>query len=190
MYSEMKPDIIRLLLVLAVALIAGLALGHVFALLTLGLLVVIIWHYKALTGFLNFARHGAEDNLYDLPGVINDLVREFESMRDGFQQREQKLSAFIRRFEETTAALPDAVIVVDETGGIEWANPRASDYLGVEWPKDVGHRLANLLRYPELTGYLQELSLVESVLVGWSLGGSSMMLSGLMSRWTMPMLWA
>jgi two-component system phosphate regulon sensor histidine kinase PhoR len=156
MYTDIKPDVMRLLLVLAVALAAGLALGHVFALLALGLLVVIIWHYLALIGFLNFSRHGAEDNLYDLPGVINDLVREFESMRDGYQQREQKLSAFIQRFEETTSALPDAVIVVDEMGGIEWANPKASDYLGVEWPKDSGHRLANLLRYPELTRYLQE----------------------------------
>lgn len=156
MYSEMKPDLKRLLLVLAVALAAGLALGHVFALLTLGFLVVIVWHYKALIGFLNFARHGAEDNLYDLPGVINDLVREFESMRDGYQQREHNLYTYIQRFEETAAALPDAVVVADGTGGIEWANARARDYLGVEWPKDGGNRLANLLRYPELTRYLQD----------------------------------
>ena len=155
MFSGMMPDVRRLLLVLAVSLIAGLLAGHVFALLVLGLLVFIGWHYRALAGFLNFARHGAEDNLQDMPGVINELVREFELMRDSHQQWQQKLAAFIKRFEEAAAALPDAVVVVNETGSIEWANSRARDYLGIEWPKDGGQRLVNLMRYPELTKYLQ-----------------------------------
>ena len=151
----MMPDIRRLLLVLVVALIVGLMSGHVFPLLVLGLLVFIGWHYRALAGFLNFARHDAEDNLLDMPGIINELVREFELMRDSHQQWQQKLAAFIKRFEEAAAALPDAVVVVNESGAIEWANPRARDYLGVEWPRDGGQRLVNLMRYPELTKYLR-----------------------------------
>jgi len=149
------PDVRRLLLVLAVALIVGLLVGHVFPLLILGLLVYIGWHYRALAGFLNFARHDAEDKLLDMPGIINELVREFELMRDSHQQWQQKLAAFIKRFEEAAAALPDAVVVVNESGAIEWANSQASDYLGIEWPRDGGQRLVNLMRYPELTKYLQ-----------------------------------
>jgi two-component system phosphate regulon sensor histidine kinase PhoR len=155
MFNEMMPDIRRLLGVLAVALIAGLLAGQVFLFLALGLLVYIGWHYKALAGFLKFARHDAEDNLLDMPGLVNELVREFELMRDSHQQWQQKLAAFIKRFEEAAAALPDAVVVVNESGAIEWANTRARDYLGIEWPRDGGQRLVNLMRYPELTKYLQ-----------------------------------
>jgi two-component system phosphate regulon sensor histidine kinase PhoR len=155
MFTGMMPDLRRLLLVLTVSLIVGLMVGYVFPMLVLGLLVFIGWHYRALAGFLNFARHDSEDNLLDMPGVINELVREFELMRDSHQQWQQKLAAFIKRFEEAAAALPDAVVVVNETGAIEWANSRARDYLGIEWPKDGGQRLVNLIRYPELTKYLQ-----------------------------------
>jgi len=150
----MNPDLKRLLLILAAALIAGLAVGRVFLLLGVGLVIVIIWYYRALSGLLNYTRHGAEDNLHDLPGVVDDLLREFDTMRNGYQQREQKLSTFIKRFEETTTALPDALVVVDDAGRIEWANARAGDYLGIEWPRDRGQRLANLIRYPELAEYL------------------------------------
>jgi len=150
----MNPDLKRLLLILIVALAAGLVAGRVFLLLGAGLVIIIVWYYRALLGFLNYTRHGAEDNLHDLPGVVDDLLREFDTMRNGYQQREQKLSAFIKRFEETTAALPDAMVVVDDAGRIEWANARAGDYLGIEWPRDRGQRLANLIRYPELAEYL------------------------------------
>ena len=155
MNRETLPDLRRLLLVLGAALVLGLLLGHPFALLLLGLLGYVLWQYRALAGFLAYARHGAEDRLLDLPGITNDLVREFEMMRDAHAQWEQKLNVYLQRFEEATEALPDAVVVVNDSGTIEWANPRARDYLGIEWPRDAGQRLVNLLRYPELTAYLQ-----------------------------------
>ncbi len=57
-------------------------------------------------------------------------------------------------FQNTIGALPDAVIVVTEQGSIEWANSKAFDYMGIRYPNDVGLRLSNLVRYPELIAYL------------------------------------
>jgi two-component system phosphate regulon sensor histidine kinase PhoR len=154
--SGIKYDLLRLVLVLAAALLAGLILGHVWLFLVFGLLAILIWYHRALQGFYEFIKHGADDNLIDMPGIINDLVREFEILRKHYLFREERLTGFLNRFEETTAALPDAVVVTALDGKIEWANKRAGNYLGIEWPRDSGQRISNLLRYPALVDHLKK----------------------------------
>ena len=149
-----KPDIRRLAICLVFALILGLILGQVLLCLLVASLVFLVWHYKALCGFLNFVKHGAEDNLSDLPGVMNELTREFDLIRSHYRQREGKLAGFLSRFQEATAALPDAVLVLDEDGSIEWANILAESYLGVRWPQDAGQRVPNLVRHPDMIDFL------------------------------------
>ncbi len=150
-----KPDIQRLALCLGLALPVGLASGQVFFCLFVATLVFLICYYRALCGFLNFIRHGAEDKLSDLPGIINDLVREFELLRSHYRQREGRLSDFLSRFQEATAALPDAIVVLNEGGNIAWANDLAARYLGVHWPQDSGQRLANLIRHPDMAAFIR-----------------------------------
>ena len=155
MDSGIKPDVIRVLFVLGIALAVGIALGHVFLFCAVGLLLVILWYFKSLAGLLNFVRYDAEDNLPELPGIVDELIRGFEQVRNDYRRRELKLADIITRYEETTAALPDAVVVTSEAGGIEWANKKAVLYLGIKWPQDRGQRLVNLIRSPELLHYLE-----------------------------------
>ena len=152
----MRPDVIRLLLILGISLVAGVALDQIFLSCTVGLLLTIIWYYKSLAGFLNFIRYDAEDNLPEMTGIIDELIRGFEQIRNDYRQRELKFADIITRYEEITAALPDAVVVTSEAGGIEWANKKAATYLGINWPMDKGQRLHNLIRSPELLSYLQQ----------------------------------
>lgn len=156
MNTGLKTDITRLLFILGIFLTVGIFTGKIFLICAIGLLLIIAWYYKSLVGFLNYIRYGAEDNLVDLPGVVDELVRGFDQVRNDFQQRELKLSNIIERYEETTAALPDAVIVTSDDGRIEWANKKAGDFLGITWPMDGGQRISNLIRSPELLKYLQQ----------------------------------
>ena len=152
----MKPDFVRLLFILGISLIGGIVFKQIFLACCIGLLVAILWYFKALSGFLNYIRYEAEDNLPEMPGIIDELIRGFEQVRNDYQHHESKLAEIITRYEETTAALPDAVVVTSEEGGIEWANEKAAAYLGVNWPTDRGQRLPNLIRSPELQQYLQQ----------------------------------
>ena len=49
---------------------------------------------------------------------------------------------------------PDAVVVTGSDGDIEWANKKAEEYLGVQWPRDIGQRLFNLIRYPDIVDHM------------------------------------
>jgi two-component system phosphate regulon sensor histidine kinase PhoR len=151
----MGADRWRLAACIALSLLAGMLIGRPFLGLSIGLLAFLFWHYRALSGFLNYVRHGAEDNVPDLPGIVNELIREFDAMRDVYRQREEKLADLLAKFREAATALPDAVVVAASDGRIEWANTRAATYLGIRFPQDVGHYVVNLLRHPDLLAVLQ-----------------------------------
>ena len=152
----MNADARRLLAVVFVSLVFGFLAGAPFLLLCAGLLILFTWYYRVLEGFVNYMRHGAEDNLADLPGLLNELVREFHILRSHYRQREERLSGFLMRFQEAAAALPDAVVVTNRDGKVEWANPRAGEYLGIRWPQDGGQRLTHLVRHPEIANLLKQ----------------------------------
>ena len=156
MNSGMKTDVVRLLFILGISLVAGIVFNQIFPACCIGLLIAILWYFKSLAGFLNYIRYDAEDNLPEMPGIIDELIRGFDQVRNDYRQREKKFADIITRYEETTAALPDAVVVTSDEGGIEWANEKAAVYLGVNWPMDRGQRLPNLIRSPELQHYLQQ----------------------------------
>jgi len=148
-------DARRLLIVAAAGLTAGLLFGRPFLGLSVALLIAGVWYYRAFRGFLDYVKHGSEDNLPDAPGLVNDLIREFDLLRSHLVRRELKLSEYLHRFQHAAAALPDAVLVTGDDGTIEWANARAENYLGIRWPQDRGLRLANLVRHPTLTEFVR-----------------------------------
>ena len=147
----MRLDLLRVLGCVALALIPGLYFGHPFLFITLGLIGLGIWYFRVLQQVVECVRHEAEESLPDVPGVINELAREFQIAHSHHTQWEAKLTDYLSRFRDAAAALPDAVIVTDRSGRIKWANDRARAYLGIEFPRDAGQRITNLVRHPLLT---------------------------------------
>jgi two-component system phosphate regulon sensor histidine kinase PhoR len=147
----MRLDLLRVLICVTVALIPGLYFGHPFLFITLGLVGLGIWYFRRLQQVLECVRHEAEESLPDVPGVINELAREFQIAHSHHTQWEAKLTDYLSRFRDAAAALPDAIIVTDRSGRIKWANDRAWPYLGIEFPRDAGQRITNLVRHPLLT---------------------------------------
>jgi len=75
------------------------------------------------------------------------------------QRRDQRvrgrLQAVIDRVQESTAALRDAVIMLDSEGNLEWWNRAAEQLLGLKTPQDSGQAITNLVRHPRFKEYFE-----------------------------------
>ena len=150
----MKEDLWRFTAVFLLSFGIGLVTQQVAICLLAGMVLFLIWHYRILKQLHLWLQRRSGSNPPELPGIIDEICREIDFLRERHKQRKDKLAGFLRRFQDATAALPDAVIILGEYGVIEWANEKATEYLGVRWPQDGHQRIANLIRNPDLPAFL------------------------------------
>lgn len=150
----MKYDFWRFISVLFLSGLVGVVSDHFMICIVAGLLLFLWWQYNEFSKILSWLQKRKESNSPSQVGLIDEICREIDYLRDRNKSRKRKLSGYLKRFQEATRALPDAVIVLGENSEIEWANEKAREYIGVQWPKDNGLRLPNLVRYPKLIKYL------------------------------------
>ncbi|MBR9828947.1 MAG: phosphate regulon sensor histidine kinase PhoR [Oceanospirillales bacterium] len=148
--------LLSLLLFAAVGLIAGTLLGHTLAGLSLG---VIVWslrqvrQFNRLTEWLH-REDGSEPPEAD--GAWGDLFDELARMQKRGSAREQSLRGIISRFQQSSAALTDAIVIIDNQNNLEWWNRAADRLLGLKATSDRGKPLMNLLRDPRFVRYFRK----------------------------------
>jgi two-component system phosphate regulon sensor histidine kinase PhoR len=150
----MKEDIRRFAAVIIFSLLIGLVTQQVAICLFSGVFLYLIWQYRILKQLHLWLQRRSGSNPPELPGIINEISREIDFLRERHRQRKDKLAGYLRRFQDGTYALPDAMLILGQYGVIEWANEKAREYLGIRWPQDNGQRIANLIRHPELSAFL------------------------------------
>jgi signal transduction histidine kinase len=89
---------------------------------------------------------------YGLWGEVFDSIYHLQR-RD--QRVRGRLQAVIDRVQESTAALKDAVIMLDSEGNLEWWNRAAETLLGLKTPQDSGQQVTNLVRHPRFKEYFE-----------------------------------
>ncbi len=67
-----------------------------------------------------------------------------------------ELTASLERFKQTTSALPDGVVVLNQKNEIEWCNPPAERQLGIDLNQDINQPIHNYVRYAVFIEYLQQ----------------------------------
>ncbi len=153
----MKDDLWRLFAVMCASLLIGLVTGQVLICLFAGLAGYVYWQYRIFKQLLLWLHRRAGTEAPEASGLADEIAREFDYLRANHKQRKQRLSGFLKRFQEAAAALPDAIVIIGEQDKIEWANDRALKYIGIRWPQDANQRISNLIRYPELMSFLAEM---------------------------------
>lgn len=142
--------------------------------LALGLLVGAVTGYY---GFALFAALGAHTaftmrNLHRLeywlraskkfePPVIGSGVwfavfRHIRDLQRRKRKRKRQLSRIVKLFQESTQAMPDGAVVLDERFEVTWINRAARRLLGLRSPQDVGRRIDNLIRNPQFVAHLHD----------------------------------
>lgn len=146
----------RLLLWLLPFVLVGALLEAFWQLLAFGLGLAMLWnifYFQRLNKWLWQSRtmlppraKGAWSDIYD--GIYGTLRRT--------QTKRRALAIILQRFRQAAEAIPDAGLVLDADGSLQWTNKLAQIYFGIRWPADKGIRITNLIRYPRFHKYFEK----------------------------------
>lgn len=145
----MRWDYWRLLTIISLAGFVGLLFDQMMTFLFVAALAYAVWLQQGWNRLYRWLKNPKKYNSPHAEGVIDDTCREIEWVRRQNRDRKKKLAGYLRRFQATTAALPDGVILLAEDGRIIWSNTAAEELLGVCWPQDNHVRVKNLIRDPK-----------------------------------------
>jgi two-component system phosphate regulon sensor histidine kinase PhoR len=146
----------ELRLFLGMALIAGLAgalTGQLLSCLMLGLLVYLGWHLTQLARLPHLLGQDGQDEPQPR-GLWKDIVREVHALQVSNDSRSRDLSYQLDRFRHAVNMLPDAVVILDSMGRVDWSNPAAGNLLAIVRPDSQGRLLTALAPDPVLGDYL------------------------------------
>ncbi len=149
-------DLWRLTLLALLALAVGALSGHAAEAVAMAALGYCAWLHRNLHGLLAWLRDSKHREPPEPSGVFEEVVVEIDYLRERHKKRKKKLANYLKQFQQATRALPDATVVLDEDGAVQWANQAAGKYLGIRWPEDVDQRITNLIRLPKVRDFVQE----------------------------------
>lgn len=72
------------------------------------------------------------------------------------RRKKKKLASMLAEYQASTAALPDGAVVLSPRGEISWFNTAARTLLGLRAHQDHGIRIANLIRHPVFSDYIEK----------------------------------
>lgn len=152
-----------ILLYLSVFLIGGLT-GYLVPTLLLLTLTILLIQLSQIRRFEKWISQGGKGEYPKTSGIWEEIYYQIYRIKKSEKRRKKKLRKLIEQFRQSTEALPDAAVVLDNNDDIEWANKAARQILGLQ-QIDKGQRLINLIRYPEFIRYLKSGNYSEPVIL-------------------------
>lgn len=148
--SELK----RFFVIIAIACVFGLISGFFAWSLTLAAFGYIGWCFYNMRRMERWLGTYTSDNIPDASGFWEEVYYQISSHRSRHIKEKRRLQTLILRVQETTAALKDAVVVLDDQATIQWWNQSARRLIGLH-PEDHGKPIVNFVRSPTFVQYLE-----------------------------------
>lgn len=145
-----------------VAALVGLVAGHLTFALLVALAIYVLYHLTNLRRLERWLQ-SKDRAIPEIHGVWGEIYYHLQRLQRRNRKRKKKLAAMLNRFRESTAAMPDATVVLDENGLIQWWNDAATRVFGLRQAQDVGQPFTNLVRHPDLVQYLEREDFGESL---------------------------
>lgn len=152
----MHWDYWRLIVLISLSGFVGLLFGQMMTFMFLAALGYALWLQHNWFKLWHWLLKPKKNRSPSAEGVIDDVCRQIELVRQQNNKRKKKLTSYLKRFQSATAALPDAIVVLGEYGQVDWANHSAKQLLGIRWPKDGNVRVNNLIRDPAFQELLDD----------------------------------
>ncbi|NOY62736.1 MAG: phosphate regulon sensor histidine kinase PhoR [Gammaproteobacteria bacterium] len=136
------------------ALLLGWLVGVPHGAFTLALIVYLGWHLYNLYRLERWYQRRKKREPPDAAGIWGEAFNHIYQLQRSNRQRKKRLASILSRFNESTAALPDATVVLTRDDCIEWFNKAAKRYLGLQAKQDIGQRIDNLIRHSRFSEFL------------------------------------
>ena len=142
-------------------LFAGAALlGGLVDRLTLALLLAAVgslaWQLGQLYRLDRWLRSDRDVNPPRFGPVWDSLAAQVARLRRQNRKRKRKFGKLLEQFQQATAALPDAAVVLSEDDRVAWCNGAAQSLLGLSPTRDMGRPIAHLVRHPGFVAFLTQ----------------------------------
>lgn len=148
----------ELRLALAACLIGsllGLITGYFWISISIALLFLILWQLSQIARLRGWLLANSPiEQTPRLSGATDKIISQVCTIKKANARQREKLEEILERFDAATCAMPDAMLIVNKKQNIEWANPAAQKLLGIDPERDVGQRIDNIVRDPEIANYL------------------------------------
>jgi two-component system phosphate regulon sensor histidine kinase PhoR len=145
---------IRLIGAAALGLLLGWPFDRPLAGATVVLAVYLGWHLIDLFRVDWWLRHRGIADAPDIGGAWGDAITQIIRLHRRKRYHKQRFVQLMRQIQRSTAALPDGVVILNADREIVWFNRMAAQQLDLRRPDDLGLRIDNLVRQPELARYL------------------------------------
>jgi len=128
--------------------------GNFFLWLSIGIGIYLVWHLRQLNHLNNWLARRLTGDAPQSIGIWEDVFISLYRFRLRNKRRHKKLVQRLARFQEAAQAMPNAIVVLNQENTIEWCNSASTRMLGIHTKYDLGQRLLNLVRQPQLVSYI------------------------------------
>jgi two-component system, OmpR family, phosphate regulon sensor histidine kinase PhoR len=160
---------------LALTALAGAVFGPLPALAGLVIWLLLqharqLWNLRSLIGWLD---DPAGQPVPYGNGIWEQAFSYLARLVRGQRQSEAGLRSALGRFQSATAAMNEAVVILDELDRIEWCNPAAEHHLEIDAARDIGRALSYIVRQPQFVEYLLTQNFADPFVLRGARGGDT-----------------
>ena len=130
----------------------GAALGHGLLALALAALALVAYWLNQLRRVSSWMRH-PDVEPPEATGIWGEFYDSIYRLQRHDREERDRLQTAVSYLRDSLAALKDAAVLVDPSANIEWSNEAAQRLLGLQYPRDRGQAIVNLLRVPNFSSY-------------------------------------
>lgn len=159
-----QRELITFILLFIVISVVGIFTKLFVPLLLALIFLLFTQHLRQIHRFEKWLRTGGNGAYPKTNGVWEEIYYHVYRIKKNNKRRKKKLSKMVDQFRQSTEALPDAAVVLNDSDEIEWANKAARSVLGLR-TGDKGQRIPNLIRFPEFIAYLKSKNYDEPVIL-------------------------
>jgi len=166
MNSAWSIELTRLLAVISSAILFGITTDFPYVSLVIHFVLYLVWIFIQVKELEEWISRGTKrKDAPDNTGIWQRMVQNLYRAQRTHTSRKKQLASMANYYHAVMRALPNATVVINSDREIEWANKASQKLLGINPAKDVGQRIDNIIRIPELDKLFNFVSPDQRILV-------------------------